>query len=200
MKRWPWHAIVLWVVIAVGPLALYLIYGITHNFTPLSMQIPLRAGQYRSGIFKTNIRGSYELEFELRDPAGRYAALSTGAILDLDWKIVDTSGAAMKQGNQSMQLGPLHGFTLVRYTPTRGTRQRLIVDLHRDIDEPAGSRMTLYINSTDDSEGPALGVLLSYWWACIVGGAWSVILLVLLIQRAVERARSEKSSRTPQTP
>jgi hypothetical protein len=67
----------------------------------------------------------------------------------------------------------------------------MIIDMHRDLAEPNGSRVTLEVNSTEDPEGMAFGFGLFLWWAEIVGGPGALILLVLLILRTFRRASAE---------
>jgi hypothetical protein len=81
---------------------------------------------------------------------------------------------------------------LGEYHSKRGERQRLIVDVHREIEEPYGSRVTLEVNSTEDPEGRAIAAYMSFWWASIVAGPGAILLLVLLILRAVRKSSPRK--------
>jgi hypothetical protein len=120
--------------------------------------------------------------------------MNPDAVLDMDWKIVDDHGAVIAQGTQNVRLSWASGVNLGEYKPKRGLRQRMIIDMHRDLAEPNGSRVTLEVNSTEDPEGMAFGFGLFLWWAEIVGGPGALILLVLLILRTFRRASAEKSS------
>jgi hypothetical protein len=199
MKRWPWRKIFFGiacflVVLGVSPLAALLWHGYTHNFQPLSMQLPLKQGAYTSAVFKTDLDESYMVQLDFMDATHHSRVMNPDAVLDMDWKIVDDHGAVIAQGTQNVRLSWASGVNLGEYKPKRGLRQRMIIDMHRDLAEPNGSRVTLEVNSTEDPEGMAFGFGLFLWWAEIVGGPGALILLVLLILRTFRRASAEKSS------
>jgi hypothetical protein len=112
----------------------------------------------------------------------------------LDWKIVDAGGTVLRQGTENTPLRGANGVNLGEYHPKRGERQRLIVDLHRKIEEPEGSRVTLEVNSTEDPEGMAIGAYIAFWWACIVAGSGAILLLVLLVLRVVQKPPQHKQA------
>lgn len=190
MKKWPWRKIfailaVVLIVVGVAPLAILLWHGSTHNFQPLSMQLPLKQGEYTSPIFKTDLDESYMVQLELLDSTNRGIGLNPAAILDLDWKIVGaTNGELIQQGAQNSAVSLANSVNLGEYHPKRGLRQKMIIDVHQDIAEPTGSKVTLEVNSTEEPEGMAFGFALSLRWALFVAGPGVLILLVLLFQRA----------------
>ncbi len=206
MKKWPWRKLlailgVVLIVVGVVPLALLLWHGTTHNFQPLSMQLPLKQGEYTSQVFKTDLDEDYIVQIELMDPNNRAMRLNPDAILNLDWKIVDaTSGKLIQQGAQNTELALANNVNLGDYHPKRGLSQKMIVDVHQDIAEPDGSKITLEVNSTEDPEGVAFGFVLFARWAWFVAGPGALILLVLLFERVGRRRSLDKPSRTPQTP
>lgn len=200
MKNWPWRKILFGAgcsLVAVGaaPLAALLWHAYTHNFQPLSMQLPLQRGTYTSAVFKTDLDENYIIQIEIMDATHRSVDLNPNAVLDFDWKIVDGGGAVIAQGAQNEPVRGANNVNLAEYKPKRGSRQRMIVDVHRDIAEPDGALVTLEVNSTEDPEGMAFGFALFLRWACLVGGPGAVILLVLLILRVSRPAIPETSSR-----
>jgi hypothetical protein len=73
MKQRPWRrilAIVSSVLIVVGasPLVCLYWFASTHNFQPLSMDLPLKQGEYTSAVFKTDLDENYMIQIELADP------------------------------------------------------------------------------------------------------------------------------------
>jgi len=199
MNPRPWRkilTIVAGVLIVVGaaPLAYLYWFASAHNFRPLSMELPLKQGEYTSAVFKTDLDENYMIQIELADPTRRAIGLNKNAILDLDWRIVDESGTVIQQGTENTLLSWANNVNLGEYHPKRGGRQRLIVDVHREIEEPKGSSVTLEINSTEDPEGMAIGAYMSFWWACIVAGPGAILLLVLLVLRVVRKSSQHKST------
>lgn len=197
MKQRPWPRILtivagVMIVVGAAPLAYLCWFASAHNFQPLLMELPLNQGEYTSAVFKTDLDENYMVQIELADPATQSIGLNKDAILDLDWKIVDAGGIVLQQGTQNTRLRGANNVNLGQYHPRRGERQRLIVDLHREIDEPGGSRVTLEVNSTEDPEGRAVAAYMSFWWACIVAGPGAILLLVLLVQRVVRKSPPRK--------
>jgi hypothetical protein len=165
-------------------------FGRAHNFQPLSMQLPFKQGAYTSAEFKTDLNESYVVQVVLMDSTHRAIELNPDAVLDLDWKIVDAGGAVLAQGSQNQPIRGANNVNLGEYKPKRRQRQRMIVNVHREIAEPDDSTITLEVNSTEDPEGMAFGFVLFCWWAGVVGGLGAVILLILLVIRARRPARS----------
>jgi hypothetical protein len=84
------------------------------------MQVPLKRGEYLSPFFKTELNEDYRIDIEWDDPSAEWKAL------DLDWQIVDDSGALLQQGTYNYRL---RGNTaaLGHYHSTRRLRQRVII-------------------------------------------------------------------------
>jgi hypothetical protein len=199
VKRGRWRSILFGVgcfliVLGIFPLAYLLWFGHAHNFKPLSMQLPFKQGEYTSAEFKTDLNESYVVQVELMDSTHRAIGLNPDAVLDLDWKIVDTGGAVLGQGSQNEPIRGANNVNLGEYKPKRGQRQRMIVDVHRDIEEPGGSAVTLEVNSTEDAEGIPFATPPFSLWARIVGGLGAVILLILLVTRPRRLAHSPSAT------
>jgi len=67
MKQWRWRKIligvaVFLVVLGIAPLAYFFGFGRTHNFTPLSVPISLKSGEYVSPFFTTDLDDDYQVE------------------------------------------------------------------------------------------------------------------------------------------
>jgi hypothetical protein len=199
MKQWLRRrtlVIVAGVLIVVGaaPLAFLYWFASTHNFQPLSMALPLKQGEYTSAVFKTDLDENYMVQIELADPNRQAIGLNENAFLDLDWKIVDAGGTVLQQGTENTLLRGANNVNLGEYRPKRGERQKLIVDVHREIEEPEGSRVTLEVNSTEDPEGRAIGAYVFAWWAGIIAGPGAILPLVLLVLRMVRKSPQQKST------
>jgi hypothetical protein len=171
------------IVVGIGPLAYLLWFRSAHNFQPLSMQVPLKQGEYTSPVFKTDLDEPYMIQMGFADSSQRGIGLNRNAVLDLDWKIIDANGTVIQQGTQNTRLSWANSVNLGEYHPKRGLAQRLNIDLHHDIDEPEGSHVTLEVNSTEDPEGMAFGSYMFLGWAFIVAGLGVILLAFLLIRR-----------------
>jgi hypothetical protein len=186
VKKWPWRRIltilgVVLIVVGLAPLAALFWDVSTHNDRPLSMDFPLYAGQYTSPEFKTDRAESYIIQMEMMDSTGRGIGLNPNAVLDLDWKVTDLSGTVVASGALNQSIRGANAVNIGEYAPKRGLRQRMIFNLHRGFDEPAGSKVTLEINSTEDPEGFAFGYVLFATWAAFVSGSGGALLLVMLV-------------------
>jgi hypothetical protein len=200
VKNWPWRRIlmilgVVLIVVGLAPLAALLWDGLTHNDRPLSMDFPLRAGQYTSPEFKTDRAESYMIQMEMMDSTGRGIGLNPDAVLDLDWKITNLDGAVIATGALVQPVRGANAVNIGEYAPKRGLRQRMIFNLHRDFAEPTGSKVTLEINSTEDPEGFAFGAALFATWAAFVGGSGGALLLVMLVLQIVRPNRAGSLTR-----
>ena len=189
------------VLLAVGsaPIAALLCDGWTHNDQPLSIDFPLRAGQYATPEFKTDRAESYVIQMELMDSTGRGVGLNDEAVLDLDWKVTDLKGAVIASGALNQRMLGANTVNVGEYAPKRGSQQKMTLRLHRDFEEPAGSKVRLEVNSTEDPEGRAFGFWLFMGWAGIVGGAGAAMLLTVLVSRIMRQVPGTPS-RTPQMP
>jgi hypothetical protein len=204
MKKLPWPRIfaiiaVALIIVGMAPICWLFWDAFTDNSRPLSVTLPLNMGEYVSPEFKTSSSDAYVIQIELMDTANRSIDLNPDAVLDLDWSIVDQSGAILAQGSQNAPIRDANNVNLGEFQPKRSIRQRLIIDKHAVIAEPAGTQVTLQINSTEDPEGFAFGLIRFSEWAFVVAGPGAIILLVLLVQIARRSSRGTPS-RTPETP
>jgi hypothetical protein len=194
MKKWPRSNILavvgcLLVLLGVGPLA-YEFWAVSQS-QPLLVPFSLKRGEYTSPYFRTYLGGSYQIDIDSL-PFRRTA-------LDMDWRIVDDSGAVIQQGTYADPVGdgyrpspdsPLErlGNTVLlgRYRPRFGLQQRIITSVHQDV-RAASSTSRLEIGQPELSLDLSYGIFMLLGWAAIVGGTGVIMLLVLLIRRATPR-------------
>jgi hypothetical protein len=170
------------VVVGVGPLAISL-WQVSQS-RPLSEQILLKRGEYNSPYFRTYLSGNYQVELTW---LGIPPDVDTD--LDLDWKVVDSSGAVIQQGTHS---GRLLGNDVILgyYRAGFAQRQRVILTVHQDVE---GNRVRGELGVGQ----PELGLDISYGfhillgWAVVVGGPGLIIVCVALISWAKQRDASE---------
>jgi len=184
LKRWPWRTILvslatLLVLVGVAPLAYLLWWGKTHNLEPLSVPISLRRGDYTSPFFTTDLDDDYQIEI--------YFLPYHRTPLDLEWKIVDETGALIQSGGYSEdQMGGNDAILERHYRPKRGSRQRIMVSIRQDVQAPE-SDTRLHIGLPERGLEQAYGSAAATIWAAIVAGAGVIMLLVLLILRVLRR-------------
>jgi hypothetical protein len=184
LKRWPWRTILvslatLLVLVGVAPLAYLLWWGKTHNLEPLSVPISLRRGDYTSPFFTTDLDDDYQIEI--------YFLPYHRTPLDLEWKIVDETGALIQSGGYSEdQMGGNDAILERHYRPKRGSRQRIMVSIRQDVQAPE-SDTRLHIGLPERGLEQAYGSAAATIWAAIVAGAGAIMLLVLLILRVLRR-------------
>src|SRR5579863_2978255 len=171
MKKWPWRILlilaILLIILGVAPMAALLWHGWMHNFQPLSMQLPTAKGEYTSAEFKTDLDEGYMVQLELMDQTHRSIGLNPDAVIDLDWQIVDANSAVIAKGVQDAPTGG-NEMNFGEYKPRRGTHQRMIVNVHQDIAEPAGSTLTLQVNSEEDPEAAGFAFVVFSRWMMIM--------------------------------
>jgi hypothetical protein len=193
LKRWHWRktlagVAVFLVISGVAPLAYLSWFGSAHNFTPLSVPISLKHGEYISPFFTTDLDEGYQVEI--------YFLPYPRTPLDLDWKIVDAAGAVIQSGKYKEdqhlvdhQLGGNDAILEREFRPIRGSRQRVIVSIHQDVVTPDAEKRLrstdtrLYVGLPERGLEQAFGLGLYSVWAAVVAGAGAIMLLVLLILR-----------------
>jgi hypothetical protein len=184
LKRWPWRTILvslatLLVLVGVAPLAYLLWWGKTHNLEPLSVPISLRRGDYTSPFFTTDLDDDYQIEI--------YFLPYHRTPLDLEWKIVDETGALIQSGGYSEdQMGGNDAILERHYRPKRGSRQRIMLSIRQDV-QATESDTRLHIGLPERGLEQAYGSAAATIWAAIVAGAGAIMLLVLLILRVLRR-------------
>jgi hypothetical protein len=189
MKTRRWHAVLigiacLLIVVGVAPLAYLLWQGGAHNLEPVSMPISLKRGEYASPFFTTDLDDDYQVDI--------YFLPFRRTPLDLDWKVVDDTGKVIQSGSFSDHRYPGgNNAILGHYRPKRGLRQRVVVNIHQDVQTPdlqaPGSDIRLHVGLPERGLERAYGSAAAIGWAAIVGGAGTLMLLVLLIMRAIRR-------------
>jgi hypothetical protein len=183
VKSWSWRRMVAGValsLVALGlaPLAYLCWWGGTHNPQPVIMPLPPKHGEYSSPFFKTELNESYDLDIEWDGSRGEWKAL------DLDWRVVDDSGAVLQQGTYNYRL---RGNTarLGRYQPTRRLRQRIVVRNLQDAQGLDSAHPKLKISLPERSLDMAYAAGSAIKLAFMVAGPGVLILLFLLITRAI---------------
>jgi hypothetical protein len=167
------------VLVGVAPLAYLLWWGKTHNLEPLSVPISLRRGDYTSPFLTTDLDDDYQIEI--------YFLPYHRTPLDLEWKIVDETGALIQSGGYSEdQMGGNDAILERHYRPKRGSRQRIMVSIRQDVQAPE-SDTRLHIGLPERGLEQAYGSAAATIWAAIVAGAGAIMLLVLLILRVLRR-------------
>lgn len=190
MKKWPWSKILagvacLLVLVGVGPLA-YVLWEGAHA-QPLSVPLSLKRGDYTSPYFRTYLSGAYQIQLEW----ARFPDPQT--VVDLDWKIVDDSGAVIQQGAYSDRLRGANNVNLGEYRLSFGRRQRILTKVNQDV-QGASANARLEIGQPEVSLDISYGILLILGWTAIVGGFGVIMLLVLLIRRVIRRNASAAAS------
>ena len=173
----------------------------------MTMPLPLTVGNYTSPSFKTKLHDK-DKPYHLVVVADRildgqspscmedgkviesHACRGEGRLLDMDWKIVDDDGRALKQGNYAGQIygGIAEDEKVGECLPDPGTPIKVVLDIRQDIQgfEAAHPRLELQSNPEYGLEN-AYGEAAFLAWAVVVAGPGAIILLVLLIPRLTRR-------------
>lgn len=183
VKTWGWRKIVAavgWSLLLLGlaPLVRLCWWDVTHNPCPVSMPVPLKRGEYSSPFFKTERNDDYRIDIKWDAPGPEWKAL------DLDWRIVDDSGALLQQGNYNYRL---RGNTaaLGQYHSMRRLRQRVIIRNLQDAQGLDLAHPILEISLPERSLEMAYGAIFPLKLAFMVAGPGMLILLLLFIARAI---------------
>jgi hypothetical protein len=202
MKSRPWRIIFgsiggLLILVGVTPIAYLLWFGIAHNFEPLSAPLSLKRGEYTSALFTTDLDEDYQVEI--------YFLPYHRSPLDLDWKIVDESGVLIQSGvyTEDQHPGGNDAILTRKYRPKGGTANRIILNVHQDIQAESGERqlqpadVRLHIGVPERGLGQAYGSVAAIVWAVVVGGLGAIILVFLLVMRAI-RPKTPAAGSNPQ--
>jgi hypothetical protein len=157
-------------------------FGWAHNFTPLSMPLPLTRGQVTSPIFKTDLTDNYQIDLDWSwTPAQR---IDQPFDIAIDWKIVDPQETLIRQGAFD-QRGPQgNEARLGFYQPSkRGSRQRIILDVHRDVPELAGAHPVLRVETAERGLQQAYGSAFAMVLAAVIAGPGLILLIIGLFLR-----------------
>jgi hypothetical protein len=163
-----------WFLIGVGllPLGCLLAWAHTHSSEPLSVQLSLQRGQFVSPYFEPELDGTYQISLYWPKFPSRQTQV------DLDWQIVDSKDVTIEQGTYDSALGGANIVGLGEYVPQRGVRQRIIVNVHQDVDGPDGeARLEIGIPEVglERAEGAYPLVMM---WAAVMTGLGVILLAV----------------------
>ena len=166
------------VLVAIAPLTFALWWRGAHNLQPLSVSIPLRSGEYTSPYFTTDLDQAYQIEIDWdRFPDAL-------ANLDLNWKIVDDNGAVVQQGVYNDRIRGGDGATLGEYRPKRGLRQRIVLQIHQDVQAFDAHHPRLEVSLPETMlESSGYEVPAAIVWAGLVAVVGVATLLLLIFRR-----------------
>lgn len=164
------------IVAGLAPLAYLTWWGHAHNFEPVSMPLPLKRGEYVSPFFATDLNDDYQVDI--------YWLPWDRTPLDLDWKIVDKAGRVIESGNFRDNQPGGNTVILGHYRPKRGLRQRVIINIHQDVQGQPDADVRLHVGLPERGVEQAYGFAAAIAWAAVIAGTGVVMLLVLLIQWA----------------
>jgi hypothetical protein len=179
VKSWPWNKILvgvacLLILVGVMPLA-YAAWEGAHA-QPLSVALSIKRGEYKSPYFRTYLGGNYQIQL------GWARLPNPQTELDLDWEVVDDSGAVIQQGAYRERLRGANEVNLGEYRPKFGLRQRIITRVHQDVQGDSGNAR-LEIGQPEVSLDISYGIILILGWAVILGGTGAVMLFILMIRK-----------------
>jgi hypothetical protein len=190
VKSWPLRIIFVrigWLLILIGitPLAYFWWFGTAHNFEPLSAPISLKRGEYTSAFFKTDLDEDYQVEI--------YSIPDHRIPLNLDWKVVDESGALIQSGvyAEDRHIGGNDAILTRTYRPKRGSPNRIILNIHQDVQAKNSERQfqptdtRLHIGVPERVLEQAYGSVAAIVWAAAVAGLGAIILFFLLVLPAI---------------
>jgi hypothetical protein len=186
MKNWPWNKILAifacsLLVIGIAP-EVALLFGTNRNFFPLSMPIQLKKGEYTSQFFKPDIDATYEIFFD------SFGCLDNESRLDMDWKIVDESGALIQQGSFADNI-QCNLDQIGEYKPKLDQRQRIIVKIYNDVEGMGAAQPQLVVGLPQWNDDYYNVRDIFNAWAWITAGPGVIILLYLLIRRRIKAKR-----------
>jgi len=192
LKVRPWPAIlvtvaVLLVLVGLAPLVYLSWWGYAHRVEILSDPLPLKHGEYTSPVFTTDTDDDYQIEI--------YFLPRHRTPLDLDWKTIDERGALTQSGSYSEehQMGGNVAILERHYRARPGSRQRIIVDIHQDL-EASDADTRLHVGVPERGLEQAYGFGIAIPWAAFVAGPGAILLLVLAVLRVVERSKRPSST------
>ena len=171
-----------WSLVGVGllPFCCLLLWAFTHNSQPVSEPIHLQRGQFISRYFKPELDGAYQVSLNWLH---KFPSRETQ--VDLDWEIVDSQGRVIDQGTYDSSLDGSNIVKLGEYYPQRGVRQRIIVNIHRDVNGSDGeARLDIGIPEVtlDVVEG---AYPLAVGWAIITTGPGILMLVAIWFWRRI---------------
>ncbi len=185
LQHWPWRKIISGVAVSLilvglAPVAYLEWWDSAHNIEPLVFPLSLKRGTFTSPSFQTDLEDDYQVEL--------YFVPNDRSRLDLDWKIVDESGAAIRKGSYREDR-PTGGNDVIlerHYRPKLGSRQRAIVTILHDV-EASDPNTSLHVGIPERGLADSYAIPLAITWAAVVAGIGGVMLLFVAIQRMTRR-------------
>jgi hypothetical protein len=153
-------------------------WGSYHNLQPLVMSLPLKRGEHASPFFKTDLHDSYQISLMWDGSIDKWV------YLDMDWKVVDDSGALIEHGTYNNRLLG-NGVTLGHYHSKRDLRQRIILRNLQDAQGLDSADPKLEIGLPSRNLELAYGAGYASQFASIVASPGGLILIFLLIRYAI---------------
>jgi hypothetical protein len=165
-------------LVAIAPLTCALWWRNAHNLQPLSVSISLKRGEYTSPYFTTDLNDAYQIEMDWdRFPDAL-------AKLEVTWKIIDDSGTVIQEGTYNDQIRGGDGTTLGEYRPKRGLRQRVVLQIHQDVQGFDAHHPRLEVSMPETMlESSGYEVPVAIVWAGLVGVVGVTTLLVLIFRQ-----------------
>jgi hypothetical protein len=168
--------------------ALYLIWCGSHNFLPLSMPLTLARGQYTSPWFTPEVNDTWQIDLEWShavsgqpvdpDDPNRLGARVQPVNLSIDWKIMSEPGSLIRQGTFASRIDGGNAVHLGSYKTKRGVRQRIILDVHDDVQGQNAAHPMLQIEDPEPSLDFSYAFPEALGWAVIVGGCGVTALIM----------------------
>jgi hypothetical protein len=186
MARLRWRSIlaglgVLLILGGVTPLVYVLWWGHAGNLEALSVPVVLKPGEYISPFFTTDLDDDYQIEIYFLPPHRMP--------LDIDWKVVDEAGTLIQSGayREDGGMGANVAMLEQHYRPKRRARQRVILNVQRDVQQALDSDTRLHIGVPERGLSLAYGFAAAVKCLVILAGPGTSILVVLAILRARRR-------------
>lgn len=182
MRRW-WSLrtaiIIAWSLIGIGvlPFICLLLWAKAHPSQAVSERVSLLRGEFVSPYFRPELDGNYQINLYWPKFPSRETQV------DLDWRIVDSQGLLIDQGTYNSGLEGANIVQLGEYHPERGVRQRIILNVHRDVIGSDGeARLEIGIPEVglDRAEG---AYPLAVGWAAITAIPGALVLAVIWFLR-----------------
>lgn len=178
------------VLVGVAP-TLLVIWDSSRNYFPLSMPLTLARGQTSSPWFTPEMNHTWQIGLEWAHVVARPQvdpdkpdSPAQPDDLSIDWKIIDERGFLIAHGTFADRFRGGNEVGLGSYKTKRGVRQRIILDVHNDVQGENDAHPTLKIQDSEPSLADSYAFPLTLGWAAIFGGCGIIALLIGLLKRA----------------
>jgi hypothetical protein len=197
VKKRSWNRFACALIIAgIAPLAYLLWWENVHSFTPLSLPLSLAHGEYTAS-FTTDLNDNYYVVLvsdRILDGQNSSclvgnkvidseACRGEGRVVDLDWKIVNATGAVTHQGVYRDRIYSGEEVRVGEFQAKRGSRQGIDLIIHEDVLGLASAHPRLEIQVEDKRLDLSYEAFFALLWALIIAGSGLVMTIVLLIRR-----------------